>query len=143
MATVTDVPSASAYDSKIAWYENLGGGDFGTQQVLTTDACRANSVYAADLDGDGAWDGLSASAHDSKFAWYENLGGGAAPLVLAEIEMSEGYLTLSRTFSKKLLLGMGWGKPGISEMLQHSSGQLMVWTGWEYHTPTTHQVQGS
>jgi hypothetical protein len=25
-------------DDKIAWYENLGGGVFGSQQVLTTEA---------------------------------------------------------------------------------------------------------
>jgi hypothetical protein len=26
------------HDDKIAWYENLGGGAFGTQQVITTEA---------------------------------------------------------------------------------------------------------
>jgi len=76
-----DVLSASIDDDKIAWYENLGGGDFGdiwnNQQVITTDAIRANTVYATDIDGDGDADVLSASAGDDKIAWYENLGGGA------------------------------------------------------------------
>ena len=31
-----DVLSASAGDDKIAWYENLGSGSFGPQQVITT-----------------------------------------------------------------------------------------------------------
>ena len=72
-----DVLSASVDDNKIAWYENLGAGVFGPQQVITTSAQFANEVYAADLDGDGDADVLSASYWDSKLAWYENLGGGA------------------------------------------------------------------
>ena len=49
---------------------------FGAQQTLTTNADRARSVYATDLDGDGDADVLSASRNDDKIAWYENLGGG-------------------------------------------------------------------
>ena len=52
---------------KIAWYENTDGkGIFGPQQVKTTLADGAQSVYAADLDGDGDMDVLSASAGDDK-----------------------------------------------------------------------------
>jgi len=69
-----DVVSASWNDDKIAWYENTdGSGTFGTQQVITTDADYAHSVYASDLDGDGDMDVLSASFDDDKIAWYENL----------------------------------------------------------------------
>jgi hypothetical protein len=68
-----DVLSASQLDDKIAWYENLGGGSFGAQQVITTSAYGARSVYATDLDGDGDADVLSASWLDDKIAWYENL----------------------------------------------------------------------
>ncbi|MDB4780263.1 VCBS repeat-containing protein, partial [Planctomycetota bacterium] len=49
---------------------------FGTQQVITTSADDARSVYATDLDGDGDADVLSASVIDDKIAWYENQGGG-------------------------------------------------------------------
>ena len=41
---------------------------FGAQQVITTDADLAKSVYAADLDGDGDLDVLSASRDDDKIA---------------------------------------------------------------------------
>ena len=50
---------------------------FGLQEVLTTSADGARSVYATDLDGDGDADVLSASFVDDKIAWYENLGGGS------------------------------------------------------------------
>ena len=72
-----DVLSASSTssNSKIAWYENDGQGNFGDQQVITTQADGARSVYATDLDGDGDQDVLSASG--DKIAWYENDGQGS------------------------------------------------------------------
>jgi hypothetical protein len=45
---------------------------FGPQQVISTLADRAKSVFAADLDGDGDPDVLSASRWDDEIAWYEN-----------------------------------------------------------------------
>ena len=72
----TDVLSASFYDGRIAWHENLdGAGSFGLQRVISTAADGAESVFAADVDGDGDTDVLSASAGDDKIAWYENLDG--------------------------------------------------------------------
>ena len=71
-----DVLSASQLDDKIAWYENTDGqGSFGAQQILTTNANSAASVYAVDIDGDDDVDVLSASRADNKIAWYENLDG--------------------------------------------------------------------
>ncbi len=71
-----DVVSASAFDDKIAWYENLdGNGLFGQQRVISTNADLASSVHAADLDMDGDYDILSSSSGDHKIAWYKNLDG--------------------------------------------------------------------
>jgi len=71
-----DVLSASYYDDKIAWYENLtGAGDFGPQRVISDRATGAQSVFAADMDRDGDTDVLSASDWDDKIAVYENLDG--------------------------------------------------------------------
>ena len=49
----------------------LSGGGFGGQQVISTQADEATSVYASDLDGDDDLDVLSASYLDDKVAWYE------------------------------------------------------------------------
>jgi len=84
-----DVLSASIIDDKIAWYENLDGeGNFSTQNIITTIADKANSVYAADIDSDGNLDVLSASIADGKIAWYKNMDGegnfGAQQLISQE-----------------------------------------------------------
>jgi uncharacterized repeat protein (TIGR01451 family) len=71
-----DILCASRDDDKVSWYENLGSGNFGTQQVITTDAESVRSIDAADLDNDGDVDVVSASQQDAKVAWYENLGNG-------------------------------------------------------------------
>lgn len=71
-----DVLSASFDNDMIAWYENTDSrGTFGFQQVITTLADGATSVFAADMDGDGDPDVLSASENDDKIAWYQNLDG--------------------------------------------------------------------
>ncbi len=71
-----DILSASQYDNQIAWYENLDGfGDFSLPRIITTEADAANSVFSADLDGDGDFDVISASSEDDKVAWYENADG--------------------------------------------------------------------
>ncbi len=70
-----DALSASSFDDKIAWYENLAGdGSSWSTHVISTSADGAWSVFAADVDGDGDLDALSASTNDDKVAWYENLG---------------------------------------------------------------------
>ena len=73
-----DILSASTYDDKIAWYENMDGlGNFRIQDTVSTLADGAKSVFAADIDGDGDQDVLSASLYDDKIAWYENTDGNA------------------------------------------------------------------
>ncbi len=69
-------PTAWPFLQDVVWCENLGGGSFGPMQTISSNASKANSVFSADLDGDGDEDILSASANDNKLAWYENLGGG-------------------------------------------------------------------
>jgi hypothetical protein len=69
----TDVLSAAAFDTKIAWYESDGGSPpTFTERVISTTANRTRSVFATDVDGDGDTDVLSASRAGDKIAWHEN-----------------------------------------------------------------------
>ena len=63
-------------DSRLAWYENLGGGNMGPQQEIIGPVDGPRSLRTADLDGDGDPDLLSASFDDQEFAWYANDGSG-------------------------------------------------------------------
>lgn len=73
-----DILSASSFDDKLAWYENRIGearadsDGFGPQKTITTSADGAQSVFAADLDGDGDRDVLTPASNGDKIAWYEN-----------------------------------------------------------------------
>ena len=54
----------------VSWYKNGGSENF-TTHIITTAADDVQSVYTADVDGDGDLDVLSAALGDSKIAWYE------------------------------------------------------------------------
>jgi hypothetical protein len=72
----TDVISTLLEDfgGEVVWFENLdGNGSFSDKKVISTAVQSPRSVYAADIDNDGAMDVLSASQNDDKIAWYRNL----------------------------------------------------------------------
>ena len=74
-----DVVSASLFDNKIAYYKNLGGGNFGynsanptaNQHVISTAGSAPTSVAAGDLDGDGIFDLAVTSTNDNTLAWFK------------------------------------------------------------------------
>ena len=71
-----DVLSADPMEDKIIWFENTDGlGGFGPEQIITTNAANAISVFVSDLDGDEDNDVLSADPSDDIVAWYENTDG--------------------------------------------------------------------
>ena len=71
-----DVLSISRGDDKIAWYENLDGlGNFGIQQVISTQLVFPTSSYINDFDGDGYLDIVSQSFDEGNIAWFKNING--------------------------------------------------------------------
>ncbi|UCE27051.1 MAG: T9SS type A sorting domain-containing protein [Candidatus Coatesbacteria bacterium] len=67
-----DVLSAAYSDDDISWWENLdGSGTSWTQRVVDDNFDHANSVYAADVDGDGDIDALGAAGNEHGIAWWE------------------------------------------------------------------------
>ena len=93
-----DVLSASAFDDKIAWYENDGNENF-TSHTITTNANGAYSVHVVDVDGDGDIDVLSASAFDNKIAWYENLMLIPPPVPYFSADPTSGIVPLTVQFT--------------------------------------------
>ena len=74
-----DVVSATQSDNKVAWYRNLGGGEFGwsasspeaNRKVISTEGIAPSSVAAGDLDGDGITDLAVTSFNDHTLAWFK------------------------------------------------------------------------
>ena len=62
---------------KVAWYENDGIGNFGSQIVISDEPIDVWSIYSADLDQDGDNDILATGggAFDGEIVWFENLDG--------------------------------------------------------------------
>jgi hypothetical protein len=75
-----DLISASSFDGKIVWYENVDGkGTFKSSEVIATSAGHVWSISIGDIDRDGDLDVLSASRYDNRFVsqvvWHENWDG--------------------------------------------------------------------
>ena len=86
-----DVISASRYDDKLAWYENDGTPAVGawTEHSISTAVNGANSLFSADIDGDGDIDVLATAAYGNSVYWFENNGSQAFTLHLVTNAASE------------------------------------------------------
>ncbi len=75
-----DVLSVSSSSGELYWHENNGSQVFTNRKIISTPGDpMAESVYAADIDGDGDMDVLTATislvaARNKKVWWYENNG---------------------------------------------------------------------
>lgn len=90
-----DILSASAFDNKITWFENLGGGVFGNQNIISSTAMFASGVIPVDIDNDGDFDVLTMSNY--KVAWHENLGFGnidTVPNIITQLPSSYGMRSI-------------------------------------------------
>lgn len=71
-----EVISTSFVGNKVYYYENLGGGNFSSEQGISSNVNWPNALAAADCDGDGDSDIISASLNPSRIVWHENDGTG-------------------------------------------------------------------
>jgi len=75
-----DVVAGFPLDDTVAWYQHNGEASPGfTGHIISNEAASVESVFAADVDGDGNIDVLSASSEDDKIAWYHNDGVAPTP----------------------------------------------------------------
>jgi hypothetical protein len=78
LTTALQANDASSLSDGISWQFSIESfiseTEFTGQEVISTSADGAQSVFCVDLDGDGDIDVLSASDNDDKIAWYENDG---------------------------------------------------------------------
>jgi hypothetical protein len=79
-----DLVAAAELSNVILWFENLGNGSFGAQQVISTESSPFRFVLA-DVDGDLDPDLLAAFITTPGVLWFRGLAGGAfgppAPIV--------------------------------------------------------------
>ena len=72
-----DLLAAVTGTSQVAWAANDGSGNFGSIEVIGTEAGSPLFAGAFDLDGDGDNDVVTASSFAAdEISWYENLGNG-------------------------------------------------------------------
>lgn len=69
-----DILIISREDRKIAWYENLGGGNYGKQKIIADYIYAMRAVDASDVDFDGDLDIIISA--NFEIVWFENLGAG-------------------------------------------------------------------
>ena len=114
-----DVLSTSAFDDKIAWYENMEDGTFGPQQIISLDSDFPINIQSFDLDGDGDQDVVAGSSTDKKLVWFENTGGG--------IFSDENIITISPSYFYDILVNdvNGDGNPDILGV--SSASDEVVW----------------
>ena len=97
-----DVLSASSGGDRIAWYGNDGSGSFGSMQTITNQADGAQSVYAADLDGDGRYRRSLGFFVGRSNAWYENNGNRI-------LRQHANHYDIGERSQQRVCGGLGWG----------------------------------
>ncbi|MEJ2636674.1 MAG: FG-GAP-like repeat-containing protein [Calditrichia bacterium] len=61
-------------NNKISWWKNDGSGNFGAEQVITSNFWDARNAKGIDIDGDGDTDVVGAADGSNTISWFENNG---------------------------------------------------------------------
>ncbi len=96
-----DVLGAACYDDDITWWENMdGSGTSWTEHTIDGDFDYANSVYAADVNGDSYMDILGAAFYANDITWWdltEFLPDGLLESSVLDVQESPDWETLDWT----------------------------------------------
>ena len=102
----TDILGAANVDQEFTWWENVNGdGSLWQRDAVGTGFGNAESVYAADLDGDGDNDIIGGSQNDNTVAWWENVAGDGS--AWTEHIVDDNYLEAVHVFVADVT-GDGW-----------------------------------
>ena len=69
-----DVLTASFSNNTVFWHQNLGNGNFGSEQIVSSQVNNTTCVFADDINGDGKMDVLASSYSLDEIIWFENRG---------------------------------------------------------------------
>ena len=58
--------------NKMTWYKNLGSGNFGAEQIISSSLLGIKSFFATDIDNDANIDVITSSVYDQQVAWFKN-----------------------------------------------------------------------
>jgi hypothetical protein len=127
-------------DEMIMWQENLGGFNFGPEQVIATGASLVldpRGVAAGDFDGDGDADAVSVAVGDDKIAWYAN----EVPTATGSDECAQAYAIVGPGLFAYDNENATTGSEGQNESLCFAFGTSNiahdVWFEWTANTNGT------
>lgn len=83
-------------EDRVVWFENMDGqGNFSTEKLINDYVQNPNSLFFADVDGDGDTDVLTSAFTDNSINWFENTDGqgGFDSNLLSEISDDVGGAT--------------------------------------------------
>ena len=96
-----DILGAAEYPDEITWWENLNGsGTSWTEHNIASDFLGAQSVYSADIDGDGDMDVLGAAWIVNDITWWENMDGSGTSWT--EHNIAGGFLGAQSAYSEDI-----------------------------------------
>jgi hypothetical protein len=128
-----DVLGAAVFDDKITWWENQdGSGTSWTEYTVDGAFDYAQSVYSADINGDGYMDVLGAAFDANDITWWENVDGSGTSWTKNTVD--DAFNGASSVYSADIngngymdILGAGFDNDDIT-WWENTDGSGTSWT---------------